>query len=133
MKRLSEAVGWGIFLLLAGVFLLLKNLNVFGTWGELAWAVIYTLAGLGFLIWFFAGTEHWWRAIPAFTLLGIGAGMLLEWRNIDLGGWSASLVLFGMALGFWADPHRPQGAMVGARAGRRADDRRGGVWAVGPA
>jgi hypothetical protein len=102
MRRVSEAVGWGIFLLLAGVFLLLKNLQVFGTWGDLAWAVIYALAGLGFLIWFFVGTEHWWRAIPAFTLLGIGAGMLLAWKNVELGGWAPSLILFGMALGFWA-------------------------------
>jgi hypothetical protein len=102
MKRLSEAAGWGIFLLLAGVFLLLTNLNVFGTWGDLAWAALYALAGLGFLIWFFTGTEHWWRAIPAFTLLGIGATMLLAWRNIELGGWGPSLVLFGMALSFWA-------------------------------
>jgi hypothetical protein len=102
MKRVSEAVGWGIFLLLAGIFLLLKNLQVFGIWGDLAWAVLFTLAGLIFLIWFFTGTEHWWRAIPAFTLLGIGAGMILAWRNIELGGWAPSLVLFGMALGFWA-------------------------------
>lgn len=102
MKRLNETVGWGIFLLLAGVFLLLKNLNVFLTWGDLAWAALYALAGLGFLVWFFTGTQHWWRAIPAFTLLGIGGAMLLQWRNIELGGWTPSLVLFGMALGFWA-------------------------------
>lgn len=102
MKRLSEAVGWGIFLLLAGVFLLLDNLEVLGPWGALAWALIYALAGLGFLVWFFTGTQHWWRAIPAFTLLGIGAGLLLAWRNVDLGGWAPSLILFGMALGFWA-------------------------------
>jgi hypothetical protein len=102
MKRVSEAVGWGIFLLLAGVFLLLKNLEVFGSWGDLAWAVLFALAGLIFLVWFFTGTQHWWRAIPAFTLLGIGAGMILAWRNIELGGWAPSLVLFGMALGFWA-------------------------------
>ncbi len=102
MKRLNEAVGWGIFLLLAGIFLLLKNLNVFQVWGDLAWAALYAVAGLGFLIWFFTGTQHWWRAIPAFTLLGIGGGMLLAWRNIELGGWTPSLVVFGMALGFWA-------------------------------
>lgn len=102
MKRFNEAIGWGIFLLVAGVFLLLKNLNVFQTWGDLAWAAFYALAGLGFLIWFFTGTEHWWRAIPAFTLLGIGAGMLLAWRNVEVGTWGPSLVLFGTALGFWA-------------------------------
>ena len=102
MKRLNEAAGWGIFLFLAGVFLLLKNLGAFQIWGDLAWASLYALAGLGFLIWFFTGTQHWWRAIPAFTLLGIGGEMLLAWRKIELGGWTPSLVLFGMALGFWA-------------------------------
>ena len=102
MKRLGEAVVWGIFLLLAGVFLLLKNLDVFGVWGDLAWAALYALAGLIFLVWFFTGTEHWWRAIPAFTMLGIGAWLILTWKNIGLGGWSPSLVLFGMAIGFWA-------------------------------
>lgn len=102
MKRLNEAVGWGIFLLLAGIFLLLKNLNVFQTWGDLAWAGLFAVAGLGFLIWFFTATQHWWRAIPAFTLLGIGGEMLLTWRSVELGGWTPSLVLFGMALGFWA-------------------------------
>ena len=102
MKRLNEAVSWGIFLLLAGVFLLLNNLNVLGSWGALAWAALYALAGLGFLIWFFMDTKHWWRAIPAFTLLGIGAELLLGWRHVELGGWGPSLVLFGMALGFWA-------------------------------
>jgi hypothetical protein len=102
VKRLNETIGWGIFLLLAGVFLLLKNLDVMGSWGALAWAVLYTLAGLGFLVWFFTRTEQWWRAIPAFTLLGIGAQLLLTWRGIDLMGWGPSLVLAGMALGFWA-------------------------------
>lgn len=102
MKRLNEAVGWGLFLLLAGVFLLLWNLDVFGTWGDLAWGVLYALTGLGFLIWFAFGVDHWWRAIPAFTLLSIGAVIILEWRGIDLGAWRAPIVLFGMALGFWA-------------------------------
>lgn len=102
MKRLSEAAGWGLFLLLAGVFLLLKNLDVFGVWGELAWAVIYALAGLSFLILFFIDTQRWWRAIPAFTLLGIGAGLFLTWRNVELGEWAPSLVLAGLALSFWA-------------------------------
>ena len=114
MKRLNEAVGWGIFLLLAGVFLLLKNLDVLGPWGVLAWAALYTLAGLGFLIWFFTGTEHWWRAIPAFTLLGIGAELLLGWRQIDLrrmGTFAGPLRHGARLLG---GPHRAQGTLVGA-------------------
>ena len=102
MKRLNEAAGWGIFLLLAGVFLLLKNLGVFGPWGDVAWAALYALAGLAFLVWFFSGTENWWRAIPAFTLLGIGGCLFLVWRNPALGIYGPSLALAGIALGFWA-------------------------------
>lgn len=102
MKRISEAVGWGIFLLLAGIFLLLKNLGVFGQWADAAWAALYALAGLGFLVWFFMGTENWWRAIPAFTLLGIGGGLFLAWRNPMWADYGPSLALAGIALGFWA-------------------------------
>lgn len=102
MKRYGETLSWAIFFVLAGVFLILKNLGVFGQWGELIWGGLFALAGLGFLVWFFTALQHWWRAIPAFTLLGAGAGLILASRNIDLGGWAPSLVLFGMALGFWA-------------------------------
>jgi hypothetical protein len=102
MKRINEAAGWGLFLLLGGVFLLLKNLGVFGQWGEIAWAALYAVAGLGFLVWFFTGTENWWRAIPAFTLLGIGGGLFLVTRNANLAGYGPALMLAGVALGFWA-------------------------------
>lgn len=102
MKRFGEYLGWAIFLLLAGVFLILKNLRVFGQWGDLIWGALFAVAGLGFLIWFFTGVQRWWRAIPAFTLLSIGATIILRWRGIQLGDWVTSLVLFGMALGFWA-------------------------------
>lgn len=102
MKRFAESLGWALFLLLAGVFLILKNLQVFGQWGELIWGGLFAAAGLGFLIWFIVGLQRWWRAIPAFTLLSIGAMIILRWRGIQLGDWVTSLVLFGMALGFWA-------------------------------
>jgi len=102
MKRLNQPVGWGLFLLLGGIFLLLWKLGVMGPWGDLAWGAIYALAGLGFLIWFAFGVSQWWRAIPAFTLLSIGAMIILGWRGVNLGEWRAPIVLFGMALGFWA-------------------------------
>lgn len=102
MKRTREALIWAAFLVLAGVFLLLRNLGIFAQWGDLAWGAIFALAGLGFLGWFLRSVDRWWRAIPAFMLLGIGAGVILQWRNIELGTWNIPLVLFGMALGFWA-------------------------------
>ena len=102
MKRLNQTVGWGLFLLLSGIFLLLWKLGVMDPWGDLAWGALYALAGLGFLIWFATEVGRWWRAIPAFTLLSIGAMIILGWRGVNLGEWRAPIVLFGMALGFWA-------------------------------
>jgi hypothetical protein len=102
MKRIREPLAWAGFLVLAGVFLLLKNLGVFGTWGDLAWGALFALAGLGFLVWFLTGVDRWWRAIPAFMLLGIGAIIIARWREVDLSAWDLAIVLFGMALGFWA-------------------------------
>jgi len=107
MKWLSKKLGWAIFLLLAGAFLLLKNLGVFGQWGDGIWGGLFAAVGLGFLIWllfnFQSGWQsHAWGAIPGFTLLSVGAMLLLQWRGIDIGQWDAALVLFGIALGFWA-------------------------------
>ena len=102
MKWLSKKLGWAIFLLLAGAFLLLKNLGVFGQWGDGIWGGLFAAAGLGFLIWLLFNFQSGWRAIPGFTLLSVGALLLLQWQRIDIGQWDAALVLFGIALGFWA-------------------------------
>lgn len=102
MKIHTHWLAWAGFFILAGLFLLLKNLGLFGVWGEAAWAGLFLAAGLGFLVWFLLGTGQWWRAIPGFTLLSVGAMLLLVWRGIDLGDWRAAVPLFGMALGFWA-------------------------------
>ena len=102
MKRTNPFLAWALFLLGAGIFLLLKNLGVFKEWGDAAWGGIFAAVGLAFVIWFVVDRERYWRAIAGFTLLGIGAVILLEWRNVSLGDWSSALVLFGVALGFWA-------------------------------
>ncbi len=102
MKIRSQSLAWSAFMVLAGLFLLLKNLAVFGVWGEAAWGGLFALAGLGFLVWFVLDSGRWWRAIPGFTLASIGAEILLTWRGVDLGDWRGALVMFGLALGFWA-------------------------------
>lgn len=102
MKRFREALTWAGALLAAGLFLLLKNLGIFREWGDLIWGALFAAVGLGFLIWFVVDLQRWWRAIPGFTLLGIGGWIILQWRNIALGEWSGALVLFTIALGFWA-------------------------------
>jgi hypothetical protein len=102
MKRISPFLAWALFLLGAGIFLLLKNLGVFREWEEVVWGGIFAVVGLVFVIWFLFDRARYWRAIAGFTLLGIGAVILLEWRNVSLGDWGSALVLFGVALGFWA-------------------------------
>jgi hypothetical protein len=102
MKRFSPFLAWALFLLGAGIFLLLKNLGVFREWEEVVWGGIFAVVGLVFVIWFLFDRARYWRAIAGFTLLGIGAVILLEWRGVSLGNWSSALVLFGVALGFWA-------------------------------
>lgn len=102
MRNRNHGLMWAAVLLVSGVFLLLKNLGVFGPWGDLVWGAAFAVIGLGFLIWFAISVQQWWRAIPGFTLLSIGALVLLEWRQVGLGEWRSSLILFGVALGFWA-------------------------------
>lgn len=101
-RRFFEKFGVVIFLLLAGVYLLLNNLGVIGPWGNFIWGALFAVVGLGFLVWFITDRERWWRVIPGFTLLAAGAVIMLEAQNIALGNWSGGIMLFGMAVGFWA-------------------------------
>jgi hypothetical protein len=102
MKRISAGMWWAIFLVLAGIFLLLKNLGVFRQWGDAAWGALFVAGGLGFLIWYISDLQRWWRSIAGFTLLTSGIVILLQWRQVDLGDWNTALLLLGVALGFWA-------------------------------
>lgn len=102
MKRFSAALIWGVFLLVVGLFLQLKALNLFGAWGDLVWGALFAAAGLGFVIWFAFDLSRWWRVIPGFTLLAVGALLMLQSQKIHMEAWSSPLVLLGVALGFWA-------------------------------
>jgi hypothetical protein len=102
MKVRNQGLLWAGALLLIGLFLLLKNLNVFGVWGEAAWGGIFAAIGLVFLVLFIIRLQQWWRAIPGFILLSIGGIILLDWQKISLGDWRNAVALFGVALGFWA-------------------------------
>jgi hypothetical protein len=102
MRIRNQGTIWAIFLLLAGLFLLLKNLAVFDPWGEAIWGGLFAATGLAFLGAFIVDPRQWWRSIPGFILISIGALILLQWQKINLGEWRASIVLFGIALGFWS-------------------------------
>jgi hypothetical protein len=102
MRIRNQGTLWAIFLLLAGLFLLLKNLAMFDPWGDAIWGGLFAVTGLVFLGAFIIDPRQWWRSIPGFILISIGALILLQWQKINLGDWRASLVLFGIALGFWS-------------------------------
>lgn len=102
LRRFFARFGAVIFLLLAGVYLLLNNLGVIGPWGDLIWGALFAAVGLSFLIWFFTDRERWWRVIPGFTLLAAGVVIMLESQKIALDNWAGAIVLFGVALAFWA-------------------------------
>jgi hypothetical protein len=102
MRIRNQGTVWALCLLAAGLFLLLKNLAVFDPWGEAIWGGLFVAAGLGFLGAFIIDPRQWWRAIPGFILISIGTLVLLQWQKVNLGAWPVSIVLFGIALGFWA-------------------------------
>jgi len=102
MKRVSTGMKWALFLVLAGIFLLLKNLGVFRQWGDAVWGGIFVVGGIGFLIWYLTDLQRWWRSLAGFALLASGVVILLQWRQIELGDWTTAILLLGVALGFWA-------------------------------
>jgi hypothetical protein len=97
----SEALGWGAFLLVGGVVFLLHNFGLFGPW--LAWiaGAVFAVAGLAFLVRFATSRRQWWLVIPAFTLLGLAATVLLGERGLVPQAWLATVFLGSIGLGFW--------------------------------
>ena len=120
-KRFVSRFGWIIFLLLAGVYLLLNNLGVIGPWGDLIWgALIFAAVGLGFLIWSIVDRARWWRLIPGCILLAAGqAVIVMESQKITLGNWAGAIVLFGVRAGLLGAP-APCAVTSGGRSCRPA-------------
>lgn len=102
MNRSRDALVWGIILLIAGLIFLLWNFGVFANLSgvaELVIAGLFALAGLGFLASYLMGREDWWKVIPGFALLSVGAIVFLGTRNIA-GVWLGAVLFVGLALAF---------------------------------
>lgn len=94
---------WAAALVIGGLVILLFNFDLVGAdrpQVRLLVAGGLALAGVGFFVAFGLARQHWWRLIPAWTLLGL-AGMVL----LNTLGWATAVVqgalLFaGLALAF---------------------------------
>jgi len=101
-KWLESRLIWGLLLILAGVVFLVQNLFHFEL-GGLFWTFAFGVAGLMFLSVFLGNRTYWWSLIPGFTLLGIGATILIgsyfPFLDRFLGG---AFVLGGIGVAFLA-------------------------------
>jgi hypothetical protein len=77
MKWITSRILWGLLLIAGGVIFLLENLNILEV-GGLFWAVLFAIAGLGFLTVFVGDRQHWWALIPGIILLAIGTLIFLD-------------------------------------------------------
>jgi hypothetical protein len=92
----------GLLLVGAGILVLLQNLGIVRGGLSLLWALCFLAGGAVFTFVFFNDRKNWWAIIPGFTLLGIGALILLDWAlpvsGDSLGG---TLLLGAMGASFW--------------------------------
>ncbi len=102
MNRSKQRILWGLLLIAGGTLFLLQNLELL-TIAPLIWPFFFGAAGLAFLIVFLSNLrEHWWAAIPGFTLLGLMGSTGLEELAPELTDvWSGAFFLGSIGISFW--------------------------------
>ncbi len=96
MKRFDPRIVFGFLLLTGGVLALMQTMGYLRNAPDIFWGGLFLAAGLVFLTLLFGG--HWWSAFPGFTLVALGALILLPESLEDFGG---ALFLGGIGLSFW--------------------------------
>lgn len=92
----------GILLVAAGILVLLQNFGILRSGLSLLWSLCFLAAGVIFTFVFLTDRKNWWAVIPGFTLLGIGALILLDWALPATGGrWGGPLFLGALGAAFW--------------------------------
>jgi hypothetical protein len=89
----------GTLLILGGLLGIFEKLNVITNATGIFWALIFGVAGFVFFYSFITNKQHWWSAIPAFSLLGLAGSIVLPDALNYLGGLS---FLGGIGFGFFA-------------------------------
>lgn len=101
-KWLGSRVFWGVLITLAGVVLLLQNLEIL-EFGDLFWALLIGLAGVFFLSVFITNRANWWGLIPGFTLISLAILIILDRFAPGISdAWDGPIVIGGIAAGFLA-------------------------------
>jgi len=105
MKKFSSLIlpiVGGLLLVALGVLLFLNNLDVIDLDWSLLIGPIIALGGLVFLFVYIFDRKNWWALIPALTLLGLGATILLDALNIPFAETISGAILFlAIGLSFW--------------------------------
>jgi len=96
MKRMDLRIIFGIMLILGGALALLETLGYLKNATDLFWSGVFVVAGLAFLSLLIGG--NWWAAFPGFTLVSLGALIILP---ESLGAFGGAIFLGGIALSFW--------------------------------
>ena len=96
MKRFDPRIVLGILLILGGGLALAQTMGYLQNATDYFWAGVFILGGLAFISLLFS--DNWWAAFPGFTLLALGALILLPKSLDELGG---ALFLGGIAISFW--------------------------------
>ena len=100
--RLSAMTVWGLALLGAAALLLLDRLQLTGD-GTLLWGSAFVAAGVVCVAVTRQGPQHWWAAIPAGALLGLGAAVVVDELPATAGTeWAGAAFLALASTGFWA-------------------------------
>jgi hypothetical protein len=94
MNWLASRIFWGILLVGGGLFFLLHNLGVIDVAAPF-WAVIFGIAGLGFLSVFVTDRQNWWALIPGIILLSIGSIVYLSYVSPELSEQLGGVIILG--------------------------------------
>jgi hypothetical protein len=96
MKRFDPRIVFGLLLLAGGGLALAQQMGYLENATGIFWGGAFLVAGFSFLFLLFGG--NWWASFPGFTLVALGAVVLLPKPLDEFGG---ALFLGGIALSFW--------------------------------